>query len=83
MNLFQIEGSNDNTINLLSNDSLVSFNFSETNLLFDFDNVTNISSFNESLKNGSEIYFPHHTRPDTYIVPIIFALIFIIGIVGK
>ena len=38
-------------------------------------------TINAKSDNGS--YVPHHVRPDTYIVPIIFALIFIVGTIGK
>ncbi|XP_063386616.1 neuropeptide CCHamide-1 receptor-like [Cydia fagiglandana] len=37
----------------------------------------------EELMNGSEPYQPYYQRPETYIVPIIFALIFVIGVVGN
>ena len=44
----------------------------------------NSSQINSSLSgNLTEEYLPHHARPETYIVPIIFALIFIIGVIGR
>lgn len=38
--------------------------------------------FGNSTNNTSE-YVPYNQRPETYIVPALFALIFIIGIIGK
>lgn len=37
----------------------------------------------EEFMNESEPYQPYYERPETYIVPIIFALIFVIGVVGN
>ncbi|XP_053610947.1 neuropeptide CCHamide-1 receptor-like [Plodia interpunctella] len=43
-----------------------------------------MDEFNETYPgNGSESYQPYYQRPETYIVPIIFALIFVIGVVGN
>lgn len=33
--------------------------------------------------NDTSKYVPYHQRPETYVVPVLFALIFIIGIIGK
>lgn len=33
--------------------------------------------------NVSEPYQPYYERPETYIVPTIFALIFVVGVVGN
>ncbi|XP_030025314.1 neuropeptide CCHamide-1 receptor [Manduca sexta] len=38
---------------------------------------------NITQENGTENYQPYYERPETYIVPIIFALIFVIGVVGN
>ncbi|XP_028029274.1 neuropeptide CCHamide-1 receptor-like [Bombyx mandarina] len=38
---------------------------------------------NETYDNSTEIYQPYYERPETYIVPILFALIFVIGVVGN
>ncbi|KAJ2940446.1 hypothetical protein O0L34_g129 [Tuta absoluta] len=37
----------------------------------------------EDVMNNSEPYQPYVERPETYIVPLIFALIFVIGVVGN
>ena len=54
-----------------------------TKLQFDF----NQTLFNESqsqLANVTEVpYIPYESRPETYIIPIVFALIFIIGVIGN
>ncbi|XP_013148164.1 PREDICTED: gastrin-releasing peptide receptor isoform X2 [Papilio polytes] len=43
-----------------------------------------MENYNESLElNNSEPYQPYYERPETYIVPLIFALIFVIGVVGN
>ncbi|XP_013179811.1 PREDICTED: gastrin-releasing peptide receptor [Papilio xuthus] len=43
-----------------------------------------MDTYNESLElNNSEPYQPYYERPETYIVPLIFALIFVIGVVGN
>lgn len=43
----------------------------------------NVSMVNSSELNNSEPFQPYIERPETYIVPFIFALIFIIGVVGN
>ncbi|XP_075980121.1 neuropeptide CCHamide-1 receptor-like [Anticarsia gemmatalis] len=37
----------------------------------------------DDMLNSSESYQPYYERPETYIVPLIFALIFVIGVVGN
>lgn len=37
----------------------------------------------DDMMNGSEPYQPYYERPETYIVPLLFALIFVIGVVGN
>ncbi|CAD0202469.1 unnamed protein product [Chrysodeixis includens] len=37
----------------------------------------------DDMANRSESYQPYYERPETYIVPLIFALIFVIGVVGN
>ncbi|XP_047031924.1 neuropeptide CCHamide-1 receptor isoform X1 [Helicoverpa armigera] len=37
----------------------------------------------DDMMNSSESYQPYYERPETYIVPLIFALIFVIGVVGN
>jgi len=33
--------------------------------------------------NGTEDFVPYSSRPETYIVPFVFAVIFVIGVVGN
>nr|ALM88311.1 neuropeptide receptor A15 [Chilo suppressalis] len=40
-------------------------------------------NFTLDMENRSEPYQPYYERPETYIVPLIFALIFVIGVVGN
>ncbi|CAK1587162.1 unnamed protein product [Parnassius mnemosyne] len=43
-----------------------------------------MEEYNETLDlNHSEPYQPYYERPETYIVPLIFALIFVVGVVGN
>lgn len=37
----------------------------------------------EGMMNVSHTYQPYYERPETYIVPLMFALIFVIGVVGN
>ncbi|KOB70076.1 Neuropeptide receptor A15 [Operophtera brumata] len=47
-------------------------------------NVSLMETLNSSLEaNNSEPFQPYVERPETYIVPLLFALIFIIGVVGN
>lgn len=51
---------------------------------FYFQVLCKMDGLNESLEaNLSEPYQPYNERPETYIVPLLFALIFIIGVVGN
>jgi hypothetical protein len=43
----------------------------------------NGSGGNSSLDPDLEPYIPYHQRPETYIVPVLFAIIFIIGVLGN
>jgi hypothetical protein len=49
----------------------------------------NLSLFNSSGGNGSdegdlgEFYVPYSLRPETYIIPVLFAVIFLIGVLGN
>lgn len=51
--------------------------------ILDYWNKTNISEI--GLENGNETdgYVPYRDRPETYIVPVLFAIIFIIGVLGN
>jgi gastrin-releasing peptide receptor len=42
-------------------------------------NSTNITSENNSLID----YIPYSQRPETYLVPFLFAIIFIVGVLGN
>lgn len=33
--------------------------------------------------NSSTEYVPYYTRPETYIVPVVFAIIFVVGVLGN
>ncbi|XP_067002930.1 neuropeptide CCHamide-1 receptor [Anabrus simplex] len=44
---------------------------------------TNISNTSVTNKSNGEPYTPYHLRPETYIVPVLFAIIFIVGVVGN
>lgn len=51
-------------------------------------NLTNNNTFNSFHTNASTIapssnYVPYNLRPETYIVPVLFAFIFIVGVVGN
>lgn len=42
------------------------------------------SSADNFTGNGTEVpYTPYELRPETYIIPIIFAIIFIVGVLGN
>ena len=43
----------------------------------------NQSADNQSNFMDSEGYEPYSSRPETYIVPVLFFLIFIIGVIGN
>ena len=47
--------------------------------------VSNVSGGNGSSSPDSDLeaYVPYHQRPETYIVPVLFAIIFIIGVLGN
>uniref|UniRef100_A0A1B0BUC5 G-protein coupled receptors family 1 profile domain-containing protein n=1 Tax=Glossina palpalis gambiensis TaxID=67801 RepID=A0A1B0BUC5_9MUSC len=48
------------------------------------NNTQNSSLLDTSIINATEIpYVPYGLRPETYIVPILFALIFIVGVLGN
>ncbi|CAH0564396.1 unnamed protein product [Brassicogethes aeneus] len=48
-------------------------------------NVTNVTNGNESgLANSTIIdYIPYEKRPETYIVPVVFFIIFVVGVIGN
>lgn len=62
--------------------NIESFNDNES-FAIDNSNLSNIMlSYNKS--DTSEIaYVPYVLRPETYIVPILFAIIFLIGVLGN
>lgn len=41
------------------------------------------SSFSTKFANDTLDYVPYSARPETYIVPILFAIIFVIGVMGN
>ena len=41
------------------------------------------NSHNDSGSYVEEKYVPYHLRPETYIVPVVFGIIFIAGVVGN
>lgn len=56
----------------------------KTNLLFDFNQTLFLNDSQVQLSNATEVpYIPYESRPETYIIPIVFALIFIIGVIGN
>lgn len=58
----------------LLNDTLLSS-------LLDLNNLTGLAS---SGANSTEVpYTPYEYRPETYIIPIVFAVIFIVGVLGN
>ena len=44
------------------------------------DTTENINNW---MRNSSDIYTPYADRPETYIVPVVFALIFVVGVLGN
>lgn len=44
---------------------------------------SNASSFNSSSPNETFDYVPYEQRPETYIVPTLFAVIFVVGVLGN
>lgn len=40
-------------------------------------------SVNNILYNSNDTYTPYSDRPETYIVPIVFAIIFVVGVLGN
>jgi hypothetical protein len=53
---------------------------------FTMTNRSEYMEFPENFHNGSyvdEQYVPYHLRPETYIVPVVFGIIFIAGVVGN
>lgn len=40
-------------------------------------------SWNGSSENEQDLYVPYEQRPETYIVPVLFFIIFVIGVLGN
>lgn len=58
------------------------------NLTTDGDLNSTITILNSEIPNNFsgpmvEDYTPYYTRPETYIVPVVFAIIFVVGVVGN
>lgn len=46
-------------------------------------NLSNISVVNETVDDNATIVYNYSERVETYIVPIVFAIIFIVGVLGN
>lgn len=46
-------------------------------------NTTPLEGFEFDLENGDNAYVPYKLRPETYIVPVVFLLILIVGVAGN
>ncbi|XP_019880954.2 neuropeptide CCHamide-1 receptor [Aethina tumida] len=44
---------------------------------------TNLTALNASVANSSTDYIPYDERPETYIVPVLFFIIFVVGVIGN
>lgn len=47
------------------------------------DGMTNISSIADCNSETGDCYTPYSERPETYIVPVVFAIIFVVGVLGN
>lgn len=47
------------------------------------DDITNNSSFIDCNPEIGDCYTPYSERPETYIVPVVFAIIFVVGVLGN
>lgn len=61
------------------------FNMSEyTQSYLLYYNSTDASEINLEIENNlDDSYTPYSERPETYIVPIVFAIIFVVGVLGN
>lgn len=64
--------------------TVVDWLHSTSNIIADSDNDTICGTKNSDLNNGTDVpYEDYKYRPETYMVPIMFGIIFIVGVVGN
>lgn len=54
--------------------------------MFDLNNIsdyTTLDAISECTQNDPDCYTPYGERPETYIVPVLFAIIFVVGVLGN
>lgn len=48
-----------------------------------FSDYTTLDSLSECTQDDPDCYTPYRERPETYIVPVLFAIIFVVGVLGN
>lgn len=74
----------------LANETLLEANNNSSSLHILLNNTTSLwKDIGDGNGTGSEVnstevpYTPYEYRPETYIIPIVFAIIFIVGVLGN